>query len=133
RIAGLGGEQIIVANKDLTDSRVRNFKRMTKRRVAFRLGVTYQTPASALREIPGIIADIFRGIEGATLERAHFLSFGDSSLDFEIVYHVDGNDYLKYMDIQQAANLRIHEEFEKRRIGFAYPTRTLFVNKAEDR
>ena len=118
-----------MANKDLTDSRVRNFKRMTKRRVAFRLGVTYQTPASALREIPAIIADIFREIEGATLERAHFLSFGDSSLDFEIVYYVDGNDYLKYMDIQQAANLRIHEEFEKRRIEFAYPTRTLFVNK----
>ncbi len=130
RIAGLGGEQIVVANKDLTDSRVRNFRRMTRRRVVFRLGVTYQTPAAALREIPGIVADIFRDIEGATLDRVHFLSFGDFSLIYEVVYYVDGNDYARYMDIQQAANLRIYEEFGKRKIEFAYPTQTLFVNKA---
>jgi small-conductance mechanosensitive channel len=129
RIAGLGGEQIIVSNKDLTDSRVRNFKRMTKRRVVFHLGVTYQTPADALREIPGIIADIFREIDGAALDRVHFSSYGSSSLMFEIVYSVDGNDYLKYMDIQQKANLRIHEEFGKRGIDFAYPTQTLYLNK----
>ncbi len=130
RIAGLGGEQIIVSNKDLTDSRVRNFKRMTKRRAVFRLGVTYQTPAEKLREIPGIVADIFGGIDGATLDRVHFFSYGDFSLIYEIVYYVDGNDYTKYMDIQQAANLRIYEEFEKRKIEFAYPTQTLYVNKA---
>jgi small-conductance mechanosensitive channel len=131
RIAGIGGEQIILSNKDLTDSRVRNFKRMEKRRATFRFGVTYRTPADTLREIPGVIADIFRELEGAALERAHFLSFGDSGLIFEIAYFVDGNDYARYMDIQQQANLRIREEFEKRRIEFAYPTRTLYLNKAD--
>ena len=73
----LGGEQIIVSNMDLTDSRVRNYKRMAKRRVVFRLGVTYQTPAALLREIPGIVADIFREIEGAALDKVHFFSYGD--------------------------------------------------------
>ncbi|MBE0602844.1 MAG: mechanosensitive ion channel family protein [Deltaproteobacteria bacterium] len=130
RIASLGGEQIIVSNKDLTDSRVRNYKRMAKRRVVFRIGVTYQTPAKALREIPGIIADTFREIERATLDRAHFFSYGDFSLIYEIVYYVEGNDYTRYMDIQQAANLRIYDEFGKRGIEFAYPTQTLFVSKA---
>ncbi|MBE0569123.1 MAG: mechanosensitive ion channel family protein [Deltaproteobacteria bacterium] len=131
RIASLGGEQIIVSNKDLTDSRVRNYKRMAKRRVVFRIGVTYQTPAKSLREIPGIIADVFREIEGATLDRAHFFSHGDFSLNYEIVYYVEGNDYARYMDIQQAANLRIHEEFEKRGIEFAYPTQTLYLGRAD--
>jgi small-conductance mechanosensitive channel len=129
RIASLGGEQIVVSNKDLTDSRVRNYKRMAKRRVVFRLGVTYQTPPALLREIPAIIADVFREIEGAALERVHFFSFGDFSLIHEIVYYVDGNDYTRYMDIQQKANLRIHEEFGKRRIGFAYPTQTLYLTR----
>jgi len=127
RIAGLGGEQIVVSNKDLTDSRVRNFQRMAKRRVVFRLGVTYQTPAELLREIPGIVSDIFREIEGATLDRVHFFSYGDFSLIHEIVYYVDGNDYTRYMDVQQTANLRINEEFGKRRIAFAYPTQTLYL------
>jgi small-conductance mechanosensitive channel len=129
RIASLDGEQIVVSNKDLTDSRVRNYRRMAKRRVVFRLGVTYQTPASLLREIPGIVADIFRELEGSTLDRVHFFSYGDFSLIYEIVYYVDGNDYTRYMDLQQQANLRIYEEFEKRRITFAYPTRTLYLNK----
>jgi small-conductance mechanosensitive channel len=130
RIASLGGEQIVVSNKDLTDSRVRNYKRMAKRRVAFRLGVTYQTPLERLREIPGIVADVFREIEGATLDRVHFFSYGDFSLIYEIVYYVDGNDYTRYMDLQQKANLRIYEEFGKRRIEFAYPTQTLYLAKA---
>jgi len=129
RIASLGGEQIVVSNKDLTDSRVRNFKPMAKRRVVFRLGVTYQTPLERLREIPGIVTDIFREIEGATLDRVHFFSYGDFSLIHEIVYYVDGNDYTKYMDLQQKANLRIYEEFGKRRIEFAYPTQTLYLAK----
>ncbi|MGZ8474499.1 MAG: mechanosensitive ion channel family protein [Candidatus Deferrimicrobiaceae bacterium] len=127
RIASLGGEQIVVSNKDLTDSRVRNYKRMAKRRVMFRVGVTYQTPLERLREIPGIVTDIFREIEGATLDRVHFFSYGDFSLIHEIVYFVEGNDYTKDMDIQQKANLRIYEEFGKRGVEFAYPTQTLHL------
>ncbi|MDX1815373.1 MAG: mechanosensitive ion channel family protein [Thermodesulfobacteriota bacterium] len=129
RIGSLGGEQIIMSNKDLTDSRVRNYKRMEKRRVLFRLGVTYQTPYERLKEIPGIIREIIEGIEDTVFDRAHFSSYGDFSLVFEVVYYVLGNDYNKYMDIQQEINLGIHEEFEKREIEFAYPTQTLFLEK----
>ena len=129
RIASIDGEQIVVSNKDLTDSRVRNYKRMAKRRVVFRIGVTYQTPAALLREIPGIVAEIFRELEGASLDRVHFFSYGDFSLIHEIVYYVDGNDYTRYMDLQQTVNLRLYEEFGKRKIAFAYPTRTLYLTK----
>ena len=129
RIGSLGGEQIIMSNKDLTDSRVRNYKRMEKRRVLFRLGVTYQTPFAKLQEIPEIIAGVIRGVEDTVFDRAHFFSYGDFSLVFEVVYYVTSNDYTKYMNIQQEINLRIHEEFEKRKIEFAYPTQTLFLNK----
>jgi small-conductance mechanosensitive channel len=51
-------------------------------------------------------------------------------LNFEFVYYVIGADYAKYMDIQQAINLSIFEAFEKEQIEFAYPSQTLFVNKA---
>ncbi|MFH1645170.1 MAG: mechanosensitive ion channel domain-containing protein, partial [Candidatus Omnitrophota bacterium] len=39
RIRSLGGEQLIFSNSDLTDSRLRNYKRMKHRRVVFKLGV----------------------------------------------------------------------------------------------
>lgn len=130
RIASLGGEQIVMSNKDLTDSRVRNYKRMGRRRVVFHLGVTYQTPYEKLKVLPEVIADVVRGIEDTAFDRAHFQSYGDFSLVFEVVYYVVGNDYTRYMDIQQEINFRIHEEFEKRDVEFAYPTQTVFLARA---
>ena len=102
---------------------------MAQRRVVFKFGVIYQTTSQQLEEIPKVIEDIIKSIEGTIFDRAHFSSYGDFSLDFEVVYYVVGNDYNKYMNIQQEINLRIKEEFEKRGVEFAYPTQTLFFTK----
>lgn len=129
RIRSLGGEQLVFSNSDLTDSRLRNYKRMQKRRVVFSLGTTYDTPLSKLKEIPAIIEKIIKGVEGATLDRAHFFSYGDFSLIFEVVYYVLSGDYNKYMDIQQEINFGIKNEFEKKKIEFAFPTQTVHLAK----
>ena len=129
RIRSLGGEQLIFSNTDLTDSRIRNYKRMDKRRVVFRIGVTYQTTMEQLREMPKIIENVIKNIKDTTFDRAHFFSYGDFSLIFEIVYYIVGSDYNKYMDIQQEINLALKKELEKRSIEFAYPTQTLFIAK----
>ncbi|KJJ85008.1 small mechanosensitive ion channel protein MscS [Candidatus Omnitrophus magneticus] len=131
RIRSLGGEQLIFSNTDLTDSRVRNYQLMEKRRVLFRLGVTYQTSLEYLKEIPKIIEKIIRNTKETAFDRAHFFSYGDFSLIFEIVYFVLSPDYNRYMDIQQEINFAIKEEFGKRGIEFAYPTQTLFVEKTK--
>lgn len=129
RIRSLGGEQLIFPNTDLTNSRVRNYKRMSNRRVVFQLGVTYDTSLQHLKEIPVIIKDIIKAVNDTEFDRAHFLSYGDFSLVFEVVYYVIGREYNKYMDIQQEINFRIKEEFDKRGIEFAFPTQTLYLNK----
>lgn len=45
-------------------------------------------------------------------------------------YFVLDADYIRSMDIRQAVNLRIHERFQDEAIEFAYPTQTLFLEKA---
>jgi small-conductance mechanosensitive channel len=132
RVRSLGGEQLVFSNTDLTNSRIRNYKRMEKRRVVFKLGVIYQTTSEQLKEIPPIIRKAIEGVKDTVFDRAHFSSYGDFSLDFEIVYYVMSSDYNKYMDIQQEINFAIMEEFEKRGIEFAYPTQTLFMEKPEE-
>ncbi len=131
RIRSLSGEQLIFSNTDLTNSRIKNYKRMEKRRVAFKIGVTYKTAISNLREIPSVIKDTITNINDTIFDRAHFATYGDFSLVFEAVYYVLGSDYNKYMDIQQKINMTLYEEFEKREIEFAYPTQTLYVNKMD--
>ena len=131
RLRAIGGEQLVISNKDLTDSRIHNYKKMEKRRVVFNLGVTYQTTVDQLAAIPKIVKETIEEQNEVTFDRAHFATYGDSSLNFECVYYVIGADYTKYMDIQQAINLKIYKEFEKLGVEFAYPTRTVFISKDE--
>jgi small-conductance mechanosensitive channel len=65
----------------------------------------------------------------ARFDRAHFKAFGDSSLNFEVVYYVLAPDYNVYMDLQQTINLELYRRFDEQGIEFAYPTRTLYVRQ----
>jgi len=129
RVRGLGGEQIIFANSDLLKSRVRNYKRMEERRIAFTIGVVYQTPAEKLERIPGIVREIIEAQDKCRFDRSHFASYGDFSLNFETVYYVTVADYAVYMDVQQSINLGLFRRFQEEAIEFAYPTQTIFVEK----
>jgi len=129
RIQTLQGEELVISNKELTETRIHNYKKMEKRRIVFSFGVIYETPTEKLKKIPTIIKDIIDKIELADIDRVHFNKFGDFSLNFEVVYYLNSSDYNKYMDTQQEINLAIKERFEKEGIEMAYPTQTIFVNK----
>lgn len=129
RIRTLSGEQLICANTDLTNSRLRNYKRMEKRRIVFSLGVTYGTTHEQLSKIPDMVKDIITSKEELQFDRGHFSGYGDFSLNFEFVYYVTSPEYNTYMDNQQAVYLDIFASFKKEGIEFAFPTQTLFVNK----
>jgi small-conductance mechanosensitive channel len=127
RLKSLSGEQLVFANSDLTAARIHNYKRMDRRRAVFKFGVTYQTPYEKLKEIPGIVRSVVEQQAEVTFDRAHFLSYTDSSLEFEVVYMVLSADFNRYADLQQAINLGIFKEFEAHGIEFAYPTRTIHL------
>jgi small-conductance mechanosensitive channel len=129
RLRSLSGEQLVFSNSDLLNSRIRNFGRMYERRVVFKIGVTYQTPRDKLMKIPVIIREAIEKQTNTRFDRSHFFEYGNFSLNYESVYYVQGPDYNEYMDIQQAINLTIHEQFEKEGIEFAYPTQTLFLKQ----
>ena len=129
RLRSLSGEQLIFSNKDLTSSRIKNYKRMKSRRIAFTLGVTYNTTMEQLREIPDIIKRIIDGVEKTTFDRAHFATYGDSSLNFEVVYYVLSEDYAIYMETRQEINLGVKEAFDSCGIEFAFPTQTLIMQR----
>ncbi len=127
RLRTLGGEQLVCSNKDLTDSRVHNYKRMEKRRVVFNIGITYQTSAEVLEIIPQLVKEIITRNDDVVFDRGHFSGFGSFSLNFEFVYYILSSDYNIYMDRQQAIYVDIFRAFEDRGIDFAYPTQTLFM------
>lgn len=129
RLRSINGEQIIIANTDLTGSRIRNFKRMRQRRIVFKFGVIYETTPQQLAQIPNLITKIIDRTQNASCDRAHFAGYGEYSLDFEVVYFINTNDYNIYMNAQQEINLAIKTKFAERGIEFAYPTQINYFDK----
>lgn len=131
RIRTLEGQELVVPNKDLTETRVNNYGRMYRRRVVFNLGVIYETEAEKLKKIPQLVEEIVKQAELAEFDRCHFKDYGDFSLNFETVYFVDTPDYNKYMDVNQEINLKIFEAFKREGIEFAYPTQVVYLPKGQ--
>lgn len=129
RIRALQGEEIVISNAELTSARVQNFKKLQKRRIVVGLGVLYETKHEFLKEIPGLIEKAVGKVENAEFDRAHLASYGDFSINFELVYYVLSGEYNEYMNANQTILINIKEEFDKKGIEFAYPTQTLYVNK----
>ena len=129
RIKLLQGEELVVSNKELTSTKVRNFRKLERRRITFTIGVTYNTPLSKLKKIPQIISKIIQDTELAELDRVHFTEFGDYSLKFLVIYYVKVSDYGKYMETQEAINFAIKEAFEEEAIEMAFQTHNIYFNK----
>lgn len=129
RVRSVDGEELIFSNSDLLESRIRNFKDMSERRVVFTVGVAYETPQAKLEKIPGIIQDLVELQENVRFDHSHFKQFGDFSIVFETIYYVLDPDYKVYVDIHQRINMGIFQRFSAEGIEFAYPTQTIYMGK----
>jgi len=127
RLRSISGEQLIFSNSDLLNSRIQNYKRMDRRRVIIKIGVTYQTTPNQLKSIPEIIKKIVSSFETITFERANLTNFGDFSIDFDFSYYVESSDLQFHLDKQEQILIQIYERFTQENIDFAYPTQTVFV------
>lgn len=128
-VRSLGGEQLVFSNHDLLSTRIRNFRRMSERRISFTLDLVYSTPFEKLSRVPDMLEDIINKEDAVRFDRAHFKAYVASSLRFEVVYWVTNREYRSYMDAQQRINFAIYERFESEGIEFAYPTQTLYLER----
>ena len=125
RLKSLSGEQVVFSNSNLTNSIIHNYKRMSERRVLFRFRVLYSTGSQKLRRIPDMVKAIVTKQQNARLDRVHFASLGDYSIEFEVVYYTLSPDYNVYMDTQQAINYELYDQFQAEGIQFALPTQSV--------
>ena len=111
RVRSIYGEQIVFSNTDLLSSRIRNYKRMTERRVVLPLGVDGKLPPERLRKVPEVVAEAFSGLGDLRFERAYLKEFVKTNPVFEVVFFVMTPDIGVYMDRLHAVNLAIHDRF----------------------
>ena len=115
------GEQIILSNADILKSRVRNYGRAPEQRALATIRVPYGTPRETLHAIPRLMEGIVREQPNARFERCHLRGLESAWLEFELSFFVQQPKINSLLDLQQAVNFRIIDEFRRLGVEFAYP------------
>lgn len=121
RLRALSGEQVVISNGDLLETRVRNYRTLGQRRVVFNIKVGYETPAAKLAKIPPMIIKILEKMDDVRVDRVHLQSLTDFGPQYEAVFYVEKPDYSRMMDVTQQMYLEMFTAFEKEGIAFAVP------------
>lgn len=113
---------IIIPNRAMIDGVLENMTRRNFRRVKFNIGITYETA-------PEMIAKIIEELNTYLANNAEtsdhvvtFDSFGDSSLNIQILYLVQNTDFNAYLKVKEEVNFKVIEIVKKYGSDFAYPT-----------
>lgn len=125
RVRSLSGEELIFSNKDLLESRIRNFRRMWKRRVVVSFVLPLSIEEHKLREVPQWVQSIIASISDVSLDRCHLTSFANAQASFEVVYWVNNSSFNVHMDIQQKFLLNLLQKLNSERVSIARPIQEL--------
>ncbi len=126
RLRSLNGELLVISNTNLLSKEITNFAHLHRRRITFKIGVVYQTTPEMLRDLPALLEEqVVAG--GQEFIRSSFLTFGPSSLDFELLFDVFSDEFDVVAAARTDIGIRLFEAMTKAGYEFAYPTQTTFT------
>ncbi|PSO45418.1 MAG: hypothetical protein BRC22_00980 [Parcubacteria group bacterium QH_9_35_7] len=131
RLKLVRGEELVIPNKELTSFRIQNYSKANKMRDEVTIGVSYETDEETLKQIPEMIEGIIGNIEGISLDRCNFENYGDSSINFKIIYFADSFDFSLLDKKKEELNYAIFSKFQEKDIDLPFPTRTVFLHQSE--
>lgn len=115
---------ITLPNRALIDGQLENFSERGMRRVKFVVGAVYGLSQKTLETIIAEIKKFIVNTQHTTgITSVYLDSFGDSSIDIQIVYYValeEGS--VKFEEVKQNVNFGIYQIMYKYGKGFAFPT-----------
>ncbi|MBN42622.1 MAG: mechanosensitive ion channel protein MscS [Alphaproteobacteria bacterium] len=121
-----------VPNAKLADTAVINFSEMTHRRIYWKIGVLYDASAAQLREIRDGIEAFIHGDDAFAdpKEVPTFVridAFNDSSIDIMVYCFTKTTNWGEWLVVKEALAYRIKDIVEGAGTGFAFPSRSLYV------
>lgn len=132
RIRTLDKSYVTVPNKSLVGAPLNNITESTHRRARFFIGLTYDTHPDVMKNIIAEIHDFLLRHENTNDNPVvRFFEYTDSSLNILITYLVNSNDYDLYVKVREEVNFKIYEIVQRNGTSFAFPTRTIRIEKGE--
>lgn len=124
---------ITFPNYKVTDANIINISSEPMRRVVLNLGLTYDTPPEKMKEALEILKALPSKVKSVSSNPsdvvAVFSGYDDSALTIMYIYYIEKlGDVL---GVPSNMNLEILSSFNKAGIKFAFPTRTVYIQKDE--
>ena len=132
RVRSISGEELIFSNKDLLESRVRNYKRMWKRRVSHSFNMSFSTPVEKLEALPEQIKKIFAEYDKVKFDRCHCIGIKENYFEFQLVFWVMDPKYGFFMDLQQEILLKIFSLIHQQDIHFGLPAEVVYLKSEKN-
>lgn len=132
RVRSISGEELIFSNKDLLESRIRNFKRMWRRRVSHSFLISLDTPVRLLEQLPNSIAQIFQSDKKLTFDRCHISAVKDNAYEIQLVFWIEDSAHTVYMNLQQEILLAIFTQLKSLDVKLSVPVRKVEIISAAD-
>jgi small-conductance mechanosensitive channel len=120
---------MVTSNRDLTNKKIHNLKRMNARRVEMTIQIDQATPSSQLRKIPEIIEEIIKSFGDLSFDKLNLINIGDFSYDFNLVYFVNTRDFMVHAKAKQELLIQMLERFDDENIMLPYPTQTIILEE----
>ena len=129
RIRTFSQSLVVIPNNTIGNASITNWSRMGKRRVSFELGVSYSTSETQISQCVLDLKSIISkhpDIETDTV-LVHLTSFGDYSLNIQIIYYTLKTDLSSHLAIKEQINLDILNLCNHYGIDIAFPTQTILM------
>lgn len=132
RVRDLDGYHITIPNKTMGNATITNVTRRPNIKTEMNFGLTYETSAEKLKLAAKILQEIYGSHPQTHDLLVSFNKFTDSTLNILVVHWWKGTDGKAYLAGLQEMNLKVKERFEAEKLGFAFPSQTLYLKQDSD-
>jgi len=133
RIMNYDKRIITIPNYKITDSSIINISSEPMRRVVLNLGLTYDTTAEKMKEALKILKALPQKVENVSSSPSNvvavFTEYSDSALGIMYIYYIEKQGDI--LGVTSNMNMEILDSFNKAGLEFAFPTRTIYIQKDE--
>ncbi|RZJ77069.1 MAG: mechanosensitive ion channel [Flavobacterium sp.] len=124
----------VIPNRAMIDGVLENLTMRNARRVKFDIGLTYETSSESIKAIIAELTSYLKEHPDTIDATVALDSFGDSSLNVQVIYLVPMKKEFDLIKIKERVNFKAIEIVEKFGSEFAYPTqRTVGGDKPEEK
>ena len=127
---------ITIPNYIFAEAPILNYSNRTNRRINWIIGLEYNSKLDQIKNFTKSIDEYINGSVDFVVNQ-NFKSFvridkfNDSSIDILIYCFTSTNEWEIFLKIKEQLAMQIKEEVEKQGLNFAFPSQSIYIEKAE--